>query len=346
MLLLASRLSHCLLLTPDSIATLNLTDRIGTTVLGGVLLFALFLPTLLVLRRHPQRGIIDCAYQHSRCCGRVVCGGYAALGIFIVCLDILQFCDFAEKVMSSGLSVTALAIALVAVAFVATFYGIQALGRTAALVTAFASVCLLVFAFALIPEMDVVHFPPTVGQGAGAVVRCALEELPRTAEVVVIGMIYPYVRGSQSRAVAAFCGGTVLLTLLVYLTAGGVLGDFALQTAYPYYTAVTAARIGVFQRMDILITAVWLSTFFIRMTLFCLLFTDSTRRLFGMRGARYAVGIVFVLLAVFSWAVRRGFLSEAGYPITVVYWIVLGVFCVVLPLLLWGLNRIKRRRCV
>lgn len=338
-LLLASRLSNCLLLTPESTGHLNVTDRLLATALSGVLLLLLFVPTLLLLRRS-SHGVIGCAYTCSRVLGRAVCVGYLLLCLFILCLDIVQFYDFAEKVMKSDFSVPALTVALIVVAFLASFYGIQALGRSSILVAVFSVICLLVFSLSLLPEMRLMHFPPVAGSGVWTVVRAAVTELPRTAETVAIGLLYPYVSGSRTRALAAFSGLTSLLTALVSVTALGVLGDFAMQTAYPYYAAVTAAQVGVFQRMDILITAVWLSTFFVRLTLFCTLFTDIARRLFGKKARLPSAAVGTVLLSVFTLLIRS---AQDWEFITVIYWGVLGVFCLLLPAVL-GLW--KRRKAV
>lgn len=342
-LLLASRLSNCLLLTPQEVSTLSVTDRLLSNLLGGVLLLAVLLPTVAALRRAPRGGLIDGAYRRARGWGKTVSAGYVALCLFILCLDIVQFYDFAQKTMKTAFSVPMLTMALIAVAFLASFYGIQALGRTAALVTAFSVVCLVVFAAALFPEMRTLHFPPVANGNVIEIVRQAVINLPRTAEIVSVGLLLPYVNGSSLGVCAGFSGFTALFTALVGVTSLGVLGDFAAITAYPYYAAVSAARIGVFQRLDILVTAVWLSTFFVRFALFCMLFTDNARRLFGA-AARLPSALVGIgLLSGFTFWVRGGTLTGNWQAVTVIYWVVLGVFCLLFPAASWLLG--KKRRC-
>ncbi len=336
-LLFASRLSYGLLLPTDAVMGLSLTDRLLAAVLGSGLLLALFLPTLIVLRAS-SCSLVDYGYRYSRGCGRAVAVGYAVVCLFILCVDSIQFCDFADRVMPSGFSVAALAVSLIAVAFAASSYGVQTLARAALPVAAFSVICLLVFGAALLPEIRLLHFPPIASVGVGGIVSTAVRNLPRTAEVVLLGVLYPYVRGSRMRAALMFSGGVTMLTSLVVFTAVGVLGDFALQTAYPYYTAVTAAQIGVFERLDILITAVWLGTFFMRVTLFCRVFTDMVGRVSGAR--RWAAVFGAVALSLFTIAVSRGRVSGQG--LDVVYGAVLVAVCVVLPVILYWL---QRRRC-
>ena len=334
-LLLASRLSQCLLLTPQSTAGLCLSDRLLATALSALLLFLLFCPTLWILHR---RGLVDTAYRYSRCAGRMLCIWYLILCLFVICIDIIQFYDFAEKVMTGTFSVVWLTVALVAVAFAASLYGIQALGRAALPVFTFAAVCLAVFGLALLPELKALHFPPLANRSFATIMKAAVAELPRSAELVLIGWLYPYVNGSCVRAVGAFCGLTSLFSAAVITTALGVLGDFAAVTAYPYYAAVSVAQIGVFQRLDMLITAVWLSTFFIRLSLFCTAFVTMANRVFGRRARRWSAVLGTGALWGFTLLIRHNRNWDA---VTVAYWCVLGFTCVGLPLLLVWL---KRRR--
>ena len=129
-------------------------------------------------------------------------------------------------------------------------------------------------------------------------VEGALYELPRSIEVAVVGMLLPYVRGSSSKGYAVWT--TVLAGVLVLMqaTITGVLGDFAAQVRFPYYTAVTAADVGIIQRMDLIAVAVWLVVLFVKMAFYSMLYMSCAQRIFGKnRKPLYAVaggGTVFV----------------------------------------------------
>lgn len=337
-LLLSSRLSNCLLLPADGTVGMNIGDRLAAIALGGVLLFLLFVPTLWLLRGS-RVTVVGEAYRNGKAVGRAVGGAYMLLCLFVLCLDVIQFCDFAETVMPDAVSVTALAVSLVAVAFIASFYGLRALARTALPVAAFSVMTLLLLGAALLPEMKMLHFPPLASRPTGILTE-AVKALPRTAETVAVGLVYPHVKRAHSRALAGFSLGTVLLTALVTITAVGVLGDFAAATAYPYYTAATVARVGVFQRLDLLVTAAWLGTFFMRLSLFGALLTDTAHRVFGGRARVTAACIGAILLTLFAIFVRR---VAAREVVTAVYVGALVVFCFVIPTVL---ALLKRRRNV
>lgn len=342
LLLLAGRLSNCLLFSSDSFQQFTLADCVFSMLLNGVFLLILLLPAVMVLRRG-EKGILDIAYGISKPFGVGVTGTYILLCLFVLVIDIVQFSDFAVKTMKGDFSVPVLTVVFIAACLVAAFYGIQALARASTLVAVFSAICLIAFTVALFPEMKSVHFPPETVDRWTRVLNKAITDLPRTVEVVAIGLLYPYVKGSTLKSCFGFSVATALFSALAGVTAVGVLGDFSSMTVYPYYAAVTAAQIGVFQRMDILVTAVWLGTFFVRFTLFCLLLLSCARRLFGQKAALPAGIITLGVLVTAAFWIQSGSYSGEWQLVTQIYWWVLGAFCLLLPLLLWLLHRRRKR---
>ncbi len=339
-LLLASRLSNCLLFTSDSFEQFTLTDCLLSMLLDGIFLFLLFVPTLFVLRKG-QLGTATAAYRISKGFGKTVDGAYMLLSLFILGLDIVQFSDFASKTMKAGFSVPVLTVAFIVACLLASFYGIQALSRSSTVVAVFSILCLAVFVIALIPQMQWVNFPPERSGESSRILTKAIADLPRTAEVTAIGLLYPYVKGSRTGACAGFAGATSFFSAAVSVTAVAVLGDFSSMTFYPYYAAVTAAQVGVFQRLDILVTAVWLGTFFVRFTLFCMLLLDCARRFFSKKAGVPTAVVSFGILTALAFLIQGGSYSGEWQLVTHIYWWMLGVFCVVLPVLLWIIGRRK-----
>lgn len=318
-LLLAGRLSSCLLLPSDSLHALTVPDLVAVTALNALFLILLILPTIWCRRR----GSLS---------GRAVSIGYLLVSLFVLYLDMLQFRDFAEETVTADFSVTLLTVALIVAGFAAALYGVQALGRTAAVVAVSGIVLLLLFSTLLVPQIKAVNFPPAVFGGWRAVVVQTVKELPRTAEIVAVGALYPTVNGKVGKTFAVFVGLNAVLTLLVCIVTTGVLGDFAGLTAYPFYTAVTAARAGVLERPDLLVVTLWLGTFFVRVSLFGYLYLDHARRLFGEKSRLFSAALGAVALIVLMILTRTAGFSGQWRLVTYLYWGVLALFCLGLPI--------------
>ena len=329
-LLFAGRLSGCLLLPDDRLSSFSVVDCLLSTALNGVLLFFAFFPTLWLLKGRDE-GIIQRAYAQSPFWGKATDTAYLLLCLFILLVDMVQFSDFALKTMREGFSVWILAAMFVVSCVLASRCGIQAIARAATPVAVFSALCLVVFAVALFPEMKWFHFAP---QEIGGIVRAcqkAVEDLPRTAEVMAIGLLYPYANHSHTHSCAWFSGLTALFSALVTVTSIGVLGGFVGMMTYPFYAAVTAAKIGVLQRLDVLVTAVWLSTFFVRFTLFVWLFAERCCSLFGEKKRFSAKVLITVFMLGVAFLLQNSSYNGGWQIVTTTYGGMLAFFCFALP---------------
>lgn len=327
LLLLSARLSSDLLLPADSLHALSLPDVILVTVFNGFLLLILLLPTCRVLRFVPEKDLAECAKTQSRW----INSGFLLLYALVLVLDMVQFTDFAEKTVKAEFSVVGLTLLVLAASLLASFYGIQALSRTATVVAVFSAASLLFFAVMLLPQMDLLHFLPATVSEPRVLLYQALRELPRTAEVAAIGVLYPRVNGKVGKGCYWFVICHTIFSVLTCVTATGVLGDFAALNAYPYYAAVSVGHLGLLPRMDLVITALWLGTFFIRFSLFFWLFIDRFRKLFDKKQKLLPAVCISVGVALFLIGFEQGFFAQWWEEITFVYGGVLVLLCLVVP---------------
>ncbi len=338
--LLASRLSGCLLFTFDGTSSLSLQGCILSAVINGVLLCLLLLPSLFLLRRDGRRfwALTD---GRTAFVDKSVNALFLIICVFLMTMDIVQFSDYASRTMRSNFSVLILTVVLIAACLAASGYGIQAIARSSTVVAVFVIVALLVFTGALLPELRAIHFKTTSDSESTQIVKKALFDLPRTAEVLAVGWVYPHVTKRQGRSTLWFVGILTAVSILVSVTSVGVLGDFAGRTPYPYYTAVSAAKAGILQRFDIVVTTVWMATFFMRFALFSFLIRSTAKRAFGERAVLPVLITVFALLSVVAYFIQQGSYNGEWRVATLIYWGVLFAVALLLPCTAWWL---KRRR--
>ena len=334
LLLLAGRVSNCLLLPADSLHALSVPDVLLVTVLNAVVLLFLLLPTCWALRHSPHQSLTERAGEGSAFAGRAVGFGYLLLYTMVLGFDMIQFTDFAEKTVKAEFSVNGMTLLVLTVCLLASFYGVEALGRTSTAIAVLSVLCLLFFGLMLLPQTERMNFPPATVSKASVIMQQVLRELPRTTEVVAVGTLFPHIKDKQAKGCIWFVVLNAVLSFSVCITATGVLGDFASSTAYPYYAAVSVVHLGLLPRMDLVITALWLGTFFVRFTLFFWLFMRSFQSVFGKRTKYTAAGCVAGLLVLILWGFQQRAFQSLWQQITVVYGVALLFFCVVLPLIL------------
>ncbi len=339
-ILLASRLSGCLLFTFDNTPVFSWQGVMLSVAVSGIFLCVFVFPSLLVLHRN-DRCFWAVTEGRKRLIDKGINGFFLIACVFIMTLDIVQFSDYASRTMRSDFSVLMLTVVLIVAGFFASGYGIQAIARSSTVVAVFVIVCLLIFTGALLPEFRIIHFAPNTE--SNPVFKKALLDLPRTAEILAIGWLYPHVTKKQARSTFWFVGIITVISALVGLTTIGILGDFSGMTPYPYYTAVSAAKAGILQRFDIVITTVWLGTFFMRFALFSFLVRTASKRVFGKRTVVVVSALVCLLLSVVAYAIQQGNYNSEWKIATYVYWFVLLGVAFVLPTSVWLIQRRKRR---
>lgn len=344
-LLLTGRLAVSMSFAPTVHQVSNGTDFFLSALLHGILILLCIWPVLWFGKRSGGAGTLDLAYiLWGKGGGTAVASGYALLCLLIQIMDLLRFHQFVSTVLSPGLSRVVLCASLVAVAFGAAFYGIQAVGRAASIVFFAVVIAIIGIALALLPEMEWIHFPPFLYEGMSPVLYGALEELPRTLEIALLGLALPYVAGKNgmTKTGVMFAVGIVLLSSLIQATVVGVLGDFSGMVLFPYYTAVTAAQVSVLQRLDIVATVVWLGALLIKTSFISVLYLHCVGRMLGDKARLPAAVIGGVAVTAAGLLLGGLILQQERWLIWIVSVVLLIIFAILLPMVLVATGRRRR----
>lgn len=345
-LILLGRIVVAVTYTGGAAGVAHGTDRMAAILLEAAVILLLFLPTAIFARQGKGLGTLDYAYvQFGRIGGAAVAVLYAVYCLYIQILDLVQFENFASNSLSPQLPRVILSIALVSAAFIAAFYGLEAVARTAAIVVFFMVIAVVFLGLSLIPDMESINFPPLFYDGLGPVWKSVLENLPRFLELGVIGLLVPHVsKGGVGRGFSFGVLVSAAVVLLMQCTVVGVLGDYSEMVNFPYYTTVTLARSSILQRMDIIVTAVWVAGIFVKMALFSVLYLGCLRRAFGEKGK-----VVYVLaggaLVLTVGLMLGGRLIAAEHRMLWLFsTLLLLLLTVALPIVLLMANAIRERR--
>ena len=343
-ILFASRLAVSLTALPTLHQTSHATDFMLSTALQIPLLLLLYLPIWWFGRRTHGASTVDYAGILFGRGGRVVAGLYALVSLYVQVVALMRFDHFVGSALSPDMSRVALCGAVVAAAFLAALHGLQAIGRAAVLIVA-GVVAGIVFVFlALLPQMDPLCFAPPLYDGFSPVIAGALEELPRTLEVVSIGLLLPYVKGNMTRHYITWTVLVAAGVILIQATSAGGLGDYGELVLFPYYTAVTTAQIGVLQRVDILAASLWLAALFVKMAFFAMQFLSCLQRIGGQRfKLLYAVGGGLLVL-ISGLLLGNSPLLEERAVIWGISVALTGLMAVILPLGLIAADAMRNKR--
>lgn len=349
-LLLTSRLAVSMTFAPTLHQVSHGSDYLLSALLHGFLILLAALPSLWFAKRTDSASPLEYAYILWGKGGAIVAAGYGLACLIYQVMDMVRFSQFFVTTLSPDISRTVLCVTLAAAAYAAAFYGLQAVGRAAALVFFTVALAIVFILIVLLPDMELIHFPPFLYDGTRPVIYGALEELPRTSELVLLGLMLPYIHGgykSLGKACLGFGIGLTACALIIQITALGVLGDFSGMVLFPYYTAVTAAKASLLQRMDVLATSIWLAALFIKTAFLAMLYLNCVGRLAGAKARPPAAVISIVLVVWLGIWLGDMALQWERQIIWIVSTVLLSLFAVLLPLALIGSDFLRKRnlRC-
>lgn len=343
-ILLVSRLVASMAFAPGTTQLTSGSDFFVSILMNAVGLIVLFLPTWWFNRHTHASGTLEYSYILFGKGGIGIALLYMVFSLYILVVNAVQFIHFVSTSLSPDMPVWILCILVIAAGFWSTFYGLEAIGRGASVIAVVVVLSVLIAAISLIPEFKWLYFPPLFYNGVKPVMVGFLEEIPRTVEMAVIGILLPYIKGSATKSFFIWNGVLCAVMLIIQATIVGVLGDFGGMVAFPYHTVITAAKTAVLERLDVVTTSVWVAALFVKIALFALVFVDCGGRVFGYTRKPYCALVGSVLsIGLGLWLGNKAYqLQRFAFNITTVSGLLL--LAVVLPLALVLVDIVRKRR--
>lgn len=151
--------------------------------------------------------------------------------------------------------------------------GIEAVGRSSVIFTFIVAVSVLFVFSTVMSKFDILNFQGLRSSAAADIFASGFSAAARTAELASIPVITPFVRGRMKGSLYKWTGVTAFFIVLIAAVNSGVLGRFGYEQLFPMYSLTVLAEFGVLERLDAMITAVWILCFIAKMSYF--LFVNS-----------------------------------------------------------------------
>lgn len=337
-ILLVSRLSTAVTFAP---AFANSQD-IWSTVLYGLTLAIWLLPSILLAKKTDRLDILQQAQRDRPMLGKILSVLLGLYCLYVLAINVLQFMYFVRESLSPDMPAAALCTALVAAAFWAAFYGVEAMARAVLPIAALLCGSIVGILLLLVPDMKAGYLVDALLTQASA--GGWFTELVRSTELTVAGILLSHV---STKRIGKSAAGLVLLSvcfiLLTRLTVTATLGDFANRQFYPYHMATTVVENGLFRRIDLVAVSIWVASIFVKMTLFAWAFSRCIKPICHPSIRRWVIPAGAIVVAACG-------ILFSGQPHAAANGWLMGIslggillFAVVCPLgLLWRMRKEKR----
>ena len=255
--LFVCRLPALFMFLPADGGTFSPGDRMAAFLPFTVLGILCCLPALAVAGRREDRTLFTLTGALPSAAEIAAGVLYAAYAVWNAALGAARLDLFMGTVMYNGADVTWLVFLLLAGTVFVACRGLQTVARTGAAVLAMTAVSLVYVGVTTLGLFDVTNLSPPLQDGAWELIKNSYSAVSRTGEIAALLLLAPRSRGRLKRACAVWMGAFGLTASMLFTLITGVTGTFGERQTFRLYALTVLSKVGVVERVDSLICAVW-----------------------------------------------------------------------------------------
>ncbi len=310
-------------------------------LLWGVLAAAVLLP---VAGKQADMSLLTRCDGISSKLTAAVCLLYAAAAVWCAAVGAARLGVFLSAELFYGRDVRFMLLLLTAASAWAASRGLETLARTAVLFAALLLCCLLLILCGTLRDFSPAELPVSPADPPPDFIKGGMLTAVRSAEIAALLLLAPQTTGKTKKGyfywLAVFAGTAAIM----YFAAAGVTGSFGERQDYPFYTLTGIARLGEMERLDELLSAVWILCSFIKTSFFLYVSQKTlTHSFFGKR--KYLpLGIAAALLFSVSLplaASRDAYLAATDLTVSGPLFL---LFVFIIPLAVLAVSAVRKNK--
>lgn len=279
--LFLSRIISLLTFMLPSASYLPAGDRIITTV--PVMLIE-FVYTIVLIYTHKQdknKNLIERTKDISETPAKILALTYCAAFIWFAGIGTARFELFISTVMFPNSELTLMIILLLGACFYASLKGIEAIGRAATLLLAVLGASVVFILISVAKEFEYSNLLPVFTEGLSPVLNFSFYVSVRAAEIMTLHISAPFIKGNVKKMLFLWIFSFAVMCLILLLFLSGVTGKYGDDQIFPLYTLTVIAKFGIFERLDDILTGIWVLCSFIQVSYLLFLCVFCVRQGFG-----------------------------------------------------------------
>ncbi len=223
-------------------------------ILAGVLCAV---PVLLVLGRKEDRTLFTLTERLSPAVTKGAALIYTAGAVWSAAVSAVRFELFMSTVMYTEAFLTPLIALMLGAAVLIAARGLEPMGRMSVGVLALIAVSLAYVGATTAGEFELANLEPPLQSGVGTLLKEAFFAVARTSELATMLILAPRIHGSVKKGYLLWLALFGLTISAVFTVILGVTGAYGERQMFQLYSLTVLSRIGVIERLDSLICAIW-----------------------------------------------------------------------------------------
>lgn len=342
--LLLSRLLSLLTYTPLTREGINTSDYLVFGAVGIITILISAIPLIFLYKNNSNKCVIDLARDVSPVFAKILSVLYALLFIFYGYSTLERLDLFAGTVIFPEIDTTFFVILAVIVTSYAAYLGLEAVGRAG-------SISLIIFCISFVfifstmaDKINLNNFSPVAYSGYSEIFTKGVGIATRTVELAIMAVFFPRVSGNKKKGFFIWLFSFAVILELVFFFLMGGLSEFAFTRLFPVQEIAVLSQFSVFQRLDVILTGVWILSAFIKISFLLYLQTEILKKAFSVRKKNYFLwfaGLLLIVGHLLTSSKATNFLFTVNVNVR---FFLYAVFILAIPIMVLILKKIKERK--
>lgn len=302
-LLLLSRLLSTLTFMPSYIGTINTSDCLLAVSVGSALIPLFCIPVFILFNNKQRHSILDEAYTVSPVFSKIVSVIYVILFVYYAFITLVRMNLFVATIVFPDMNTSLFVIVSVAAVCYAASLGLEPLGRAGTVSLTLFCASFVVILLTLINKVDMNYLSSVLYDGVSSPLEVASSVVIRTIEPAAIAVLIPRINGNLKKGFAVWIISYFVIVTTIFFFLMTTLGNSAFLQMFPVHGMAVLSELGLFERLDIVLTGVWIISAFIKIGFMIYLSADLLGRSFKREYKNYyiaAIGLLLIILLYFE----------------------------------------------
>lgn len=296
------------------------------------------------LKKNRNKGLIDAAQRISPALGKIIAVLFTLCFIWFAGIGTARFELFISTVMFPNSKLLVMIIFLLLASLFAASKGIEAIGRASFILLWILGLSIVFILLSVTGDFRITNLQPILTEGISPLISFSFYVSVRAAEILTLHIAAPFINGSIRKLVISWVISFAAVSAVILTVLSGVTGEYGNDQIFPLYTLTVIAKFGIFERLDDILTGVWVLCCFIQVSYLLCLSVTALKQGFGKTekiplASLCAAGIFTVYfftsktVTVFSETVSSR-----------IWDIVFIAVMIAVPLIITAVNNLKERR--
>lgn len=254
-----------------STAYLPSGDRIITTVPVAIFEFIYAAIVFFTLKKNDGQGIVYAAKNFSPLFSKIIAVIFALSFIWFSGIGTTRFELFISTVIFPNSQLHIMIVLLLAAAFYACLKGIEAIGRASFVLLWILGLSVVFILLTVTGDFQYTNLQPFFAEGFSPIISFSFYVSVRAVELLTLHIVSPVINGNAKKLTFVWISVFSLVSAVILTVLSGVTGEYGNDQIFPLYTLTVIARFGIFERLEDILTGVWVLCSFIQVAylLFC-----------------------------------------------------------------------------